>query len=354
MICYAHTFQHLFLLGLPNLSHGPLPQAFIDHLMNQADKRFAQDETLLLFTSNQKQRQATSRAANKSVKNDAASIRLFNQLIMSEDIAQRCLHAKANPKSPESVNLTNSIKQFLKITGSTIPYSQAESFRTLSQIISLNQFHGPPSFFITIAPSDTNSSLVSRLIIGCQGAAPDYQQDFNLPSLNDGNIAVAKNPVICAQVYDLIVGAIFEHLVGMPRSRELRKQHLPPSLRQSGIFGRPIAFIGVNESQARGTLHLHFLLWTDQLAPCIAQYVADNPRFWDDFSNVVDSMVKASLDDIFYEQASTLSNNHTPYNTQSRLPFRLFLNTCTTIYLFLNKSTALKSNLCFTIFTLYL
>ena len=54
---------------------------------------------------------------------------------------------------------------------------------------------------------------------------------------------------------------------------------LHPEERKTTLFGKVLAFFGVHEAQGRGSLHFHFLLWTDALFDQVIQHAVEKEEF---------------------------------------------------------------------------
>ena len=65
----------------------------------------------------------------------------------------------------------------------------------------------------------------------------------------------AKDPYAAARYFHFIIRTVLECLLGIQKKRDNKFDRKP------GIFGIVNAYIGTVESQKRGTLHLHILIW---------------------------------------------------------------------------------------------
>ena len=74
------------------------------------------------------------------------------------------------------------------------------------------------------------------------------------PDANKRAQNIAADPYAAAKSFHFLIRAVFECLFGIQTSKFQVKN-------QQGIFGRVSAYFGMVESQGRGTLHLHTLLW---------------------------------------------------------------------------------------------
>ena len=108
-----------------------------------------------------------------------------------------------------------------------------------------------PSFYVTLAPNDTDSQLVLRLSSRRkQSAESDVLVEMPLPL--DRQRELAQNPVAAAQVFGLIVETLFEKIFGLQLSHKVKSTGLPPHLRPMGSFGTAYNFFSVFEVQGRG------------------------------------------------------------------------------------------------------
>ena len=109
---------------------------------------------------------------------------------------------------------------------------------------------GGPKFFITINPDDMRHPLVLTL----RGDVsyrwrPIVTRDFARYCQTRAKL-VAQNPVLQAQFFDRIFRAVTDVLFGFGRESHV------------GIFGEVAAHYDIIESQGKGTLHAHGLVWT--------------------------------------------------------------------------------------------
>ncbi len=130
-----------------------------------------------------------------------------------------------------------------------------ESRKSLqSKIWSTNLAFNPPSLWITINPSDTYDPIAQVLA----GANIDLDHFLNSagPLAKDQGQNMASDPFAATEYFHLIITVILEELFGIKAAMTGASV-----CRKDGIFGQVNAYIGAVESQGRGTLHLHILLW---------------------------------------------------------------------------------------------
>ena len=105
-------------------------------------------------------------------------------------------------------------------------------------------YFGAPHFFITINPADIHSPLLLK--IGGVKIQPELlgrRYEFRAKFLKD-------NPVLQAIYFDIIIKNVIKFLLGFDKKNNVE-----------GILGYIKAYYGCVETQDRGSLHLHMLVW---------------------------------------------------------------------------------------------
>ena len=109
---------------------------------------------------------------------------------------------------------------------------------------------GGPKFFITINPDDMRHPLILSLRGDISNVwHPTVSREF-VRYCHMRSRVVAGNPVLQAQFFDLIFRAVTDILFGFGRETQV------------GIFGEVAAHYDIIESQGKGTLYAHGLIWT--------------------------------------------------------------------------------------------
>lgn len=116
----------------------------------------------------------------------------------------------------------------------------------------MSAYLGPPSLWITINPSDL-SNPIAQLFAG-----ENIDLDNFLSSLGPDSEKRAKNiaedPYAASKFFHFLIRTILETLFQVKIEGHRVKSGM-------GILGRVAAYFGLVESQGRGTLHLHLLIW---------------------------------------------------------------------------------------------
>ena len=109
-----------------------------------------------------------------------------------------------------------------------------------------------PSLWITINPSDLHDPIAQIFA----GEEIDMDTFINTagPNKEERAINVTCDPYASAWFFKTIIMLILETLFGIKSTERVIE-------RTEGIFGLVNAYIGAVESQNRGSLHAHMLLW---------------------------------------------------------------------------------------------
>ena len=133
--------------------------------------------------------------------------------------------------------------QSIETIAMQVPGSFAQKLRMRSQIRGLIARYGMPAFWITINPSDLRNPLVLIL------AGVEYSGDI-LAAANASirEAAATSNPVAVAEFFHHVCRAVLDGL-------------LATNTGQMGILGDLSNHFAVVETNGRGMLHLHALVW---------------------------------------------------------------------------------------------
>jgi Helitron helicase-like domain at N-terminus/PIF1-like helicase len=127
--------------------------------------------------------------------------------------------------------------------GMQVPESYAQKLKRRSEIKGLIARYGMPAFWLTINPADLKNPLVLQL------AGITYSAD-TLPAAAAAirEATATSNPVAVAEFFHHTCNGIFKGLLGTDTGR-------------IGILGEVANHFGVVETNGRGMLHLHGLIW---------------------------------------------------------------------------------------------
>ena len=171
--------------------------------------------------------------------------------------------------------------------------SNQSRYQRRSQIWSTSIRKGPPSLWITVNPSDLHDPIAQVLageqinldaFIATEGPTKDTQAHN-----------VANDPFAASKFFHFVINAMLETLFGIRTTRYQVHSKM-------GVFGRVAAYFGTVESQGRGTLHLHLLVW-----------------LW--FTPAADEITELFKNEVFRQRvANYIRANIRAYQDSKRLP----------------------------------
>jgi len=161
--------------------------------------------------------------------------------------------------------------------------SNQSRYKLRSQIWSTTISKGPPSLWITINPSDIHDPI-AQIFAGENIDLDSFISTLG-PDRNQRAKNIAADPYAAAKFFHFIIRAILENLFQVKPTPYKVKSG-------TGIFGSVSAYFGTVESQGRGTLHLHLLVWlkhtpsADELSNLLKS---------DDFRERICAFIRANL-----------------------------------------------------------
>jgi hypothetical protein len=130
--------------------------------------------------------------------------------------------------------------------------SNQSRYQLRSQIWSTSIRKGPPTLWITVNPSDLHDPI-AQILAGEQIDLDAFLATAG-PNKDDRAKTIANDPYAASKFFHFIIQTMFETLFAIKVTRY--QVHS-----KTGVFGRVAAYFGTVESQGRGTLHLHLLIW---------------------------------------------------------------------------------------------
>ena len=284
LILYG-CFPTLFLFGDGLNNSKSVSDKLARHLLLYHDNRFAHNIQFIFYLFNAKMRHIAISNTSLYVKNNPKAVREISTLIMSTDLLSKVKEAKNNPEGKDAKDLLALLSEHLQPASSKLPFSIGERKLQLSQLLAYCRHFGAPSFFVTISPNDADNPLVLYLANETLGSTIVLPKEYP-DRVNISN----QNPVACAEVFYRSMEKVMSTLIGYTPSHH-RRANTSPS---KGILGTPNAHFGVIETQGRGTLHIHFLIWSS-FRPKTLQMVAHNATLSECAGKVLDTMTIASI-----------------------------------------------------------
>ena len=228
----------------------------VKHLFSLSDRRFQEHYSFLFTAFNILQRrEILLHTSLKVCKSNFSEVAQQFASVSPETIhiiTERMSHGDSTTaNNADERKVLNLMKQVRAIT-SNIPGSSASRVSMRNEIRGLMIEKGMPSFFITINPADVYNPLVKFLggaDIDIDNLLPD-----EVPNYWEQSILVAKNLFVAAKFFNIYMKAFISALLGYdPKQMNL----------EGGILGVVKAYYGCVETQGRGTLHCHMMVWLE-------------------------------------------------------------------------------------------
>jgi len=176
-------------------------------------------------------------------------------------------------------------------TMSRYPGSNEERAVWRQEAYALTTRFGFPHLFFTVTPDDVNS-LTVMLYTGAMDADMFFDADTSgVPSHSVRLKVVSKDPVADARFFERTLRVIVRVLLGWDVDAQR-------AVEGGGVFGIVKAFFGVVETQGRGSLHAHNLVWVRGMPPTVEQITEalhSDPAFCKRFLTWADSVSSAVL-----------------------------------------------------------
>jgi hypothetical protein len=307
-------FPDLFFLGKGVDRKGSVSASTRAHWLHHHSMRFEKNPQLLFLMFNQLQRHEACRQVSASVSSNPVHVKKLQELLARPDFVEVATAALEDRECQEGKALLRQIEKLIQMSGKAIPYSAMERKSAISQLYSLVQFYGLPSWFVTVSPDDTNSRIV--MTISNRFA---WEKTAGEPGTNDGDAQAPKlqdkvewsvacdypkrarqladNPVAAAKYFAAMAEAMMEHLCQL-KCNHVTKRTTGHSKRKVGVLGKTLAHFAALECQGRGSLHFHAVIWSG-LTPELLQALASNDPelrgLRDAAADVLDSMARAKL-----------------------------------------------------------
>lgn len=252
---FEKAFPCLYPYGQGGLeSERPVPLDFPEHIrwsLQYCDRRFRKHETFPFITFGISQRRQALTSSRIQIKRHTFEREAHTvATITAEKLDQaRVEEERGVPVSDEAVR---ALKRHVYATAARVSGTDQSRYRLRSQIWSTSTVLGPPSLWITINPSDLHDPIAQIF------AGEEIDMDKFLATLGPDKAKRAKNvandPYAAAKFFHFMITTILETLFQVKVTPAQVKSGM-------GVFGRVAAYFGTVESQGRGILHLHLLVW---------------------------------------------------------------------------------------------
>jgi len=279
--------------GAPEDQSRPVEIKFKEHiryLLYYDDRRFETNHSFIFVVFNLLQRRdACFHAQLIATKPYFQASANEIQSINSKDIEMALDNNSKRIYNTESNSALNKLLQHIKTVGGRVmgsAYSRT-ALRTRIHALIFNQ--GLPSIFLTLNPADIHSP-VALYFAGVQLNLDKIQNDQLMDTYKRAEI-IASHPVATAKFFHLLITNILNTMIG------------------GGILGPIKAYFGTVESQGRGSLHLHLLIWLDHdMKPSDMKEKIQDAGFRDKLKAYLEDIIKEDLDEFKEIHAFESSN----------------------------------------------
>ena len=286
------SFPWMFPTGRELKCQGSLPTGLVKHFLQFYDRRFS-DHDFIFFLFDQSRRHACCRAYHATIKNNPSIINLWYDLIHDENFTRNVRQAIKYPDSPFAKELIQHVKKILNVVNNKIPLSANRDVTHLNNIQSINHYRSTAALFVTVSPDIQNNVLLLSFFKDQHKNNPldvfkikfDYHTRLSL---------VVNDPVLASQMYDLIIKNLEKFLFNFKTSS--KSSHCIDSFPQ-GVLGVVHAIIKKTETQDKGLLHSHWLVYTSYNQLLIRQLVTTfcSQKIVDAITEYVDSIQTSSI-----------------------------------------------------------
>lgn len=267
--------------GAPEDQSRSVPINFQEHVryfLSYNDRRFEKNHSFIFVIFNILQRrqacfQAKLIASKPYFKNTSHEI----NTLTSEDIQKALENNMQKNNSTELNNPTGHLFRHIKTIGGRVmgsAYSRT-ALRTKLHALIYNQ--GLPHIFLTLNPADIHSPL-ALYFAGEDIDLDNFQANKMMDTYKRAAI-IASHPVATAKSFHTLISNIINTLI------------------VGGILGPIKAYFGTVESQGRGSLHLHLLVWLDlSMKPVDFRKKIKDPKFRDKLKSYLEDVIKEDLE----------------------------------------------------------
>ena len=252
---FERAFPCLFPFGLGGIE-APQPNEvpFGEHIkwaLRYHDRRFRKHETFPFVAFGIQQRREALRSARIQMKrkNFEADANLLSTVTPAKLQQAQMEEEKNLPISDPAVRL---LRKHVHATGGRVMGSDQSRYQLRSQMWSTAIYLGPPSLWVTINPCDLHDPIAQIFA----GEKIDMDKFLALAGPDKDKRAknISDDPYAAAKFFHFLIKTILKVLFGIEAtSYQIHSK--------KGIYGRVAAYFGAVESQGRGTLHLHIILW---------------------------------------------------------------------------------------------
>ena len=123
----------------------------------------------------------------------------FTEIVQAPGFMDELKKAIKLLDAKESKVLLANLMPLLRLGGATVPFGPVQQSLAVSKLCSMLFYFGLPAWFITVSPSDIDSTLILRLSNPLNDNTDPLHLDFVIPHMDVGLETLARNPVAAAE-----------------------------------------------------------------------------------------------------------------------------------------------------------
>ncbi|CAF3984286.1 unnamed protein product [Rotaria sordida] len=273
----------------------------IRYLLFYNDRRFEKNHSFIFVVFNLLQRRdacfhAQLIATKPYFRSSAHEI----QSLSSNDIETALKNISERTYDMRSNNALNKLVNHIKTIGGRVMGSAYSRMALRTRIHALIYNQGLPSIFLTINPADIHSP-VALYFAGVKLDLNNIQTEQLMDTYRRAEI-IASHPIATAKFFRVLITNILDTMI------------------IGGVLGPVKAYFGTVESQGRGSLHLHLLIWLDHnMKPADMKQKIQNADFREKLKAYLEDIIKEDLDEFKDKQVFENLNVPRSFDTPPRL-----------------------------------
>lgn len=197
------------------------------------------------------------------------------------------------------------LRQQLRAVRTRVKGTDESRQHVRSKIWGATLMFNPPNLWVTINPADMQDPI-AQVFAGAEINLDNFLATAG-PTAGQRSANIANDPYASAQFFHFMIKVIIHELFGF------KKKATGNPERKKGILGHVQAYVGTVETQGRGSLHLHMMLWL-QDAPT-AQQMQDSLKtdaFRAKIKAYIASVIKADVQGLNTSQLNAMPKTTAP------------------------------------------
>ena len=361
------TFPHVFMYGRAHCDfkrkrneeevtseqkNGPntLNNSAIRHILLQYTTVAARDRELLFYLFDYKMRHACMKNLSCKIRSNPKAFKEYASLMNSEEMKSKIKQAARNPEKKDAKEVIRLVSPFLKIGSKNTFCAPLKGDDGLSKTYAMTRRFGPASTFLTITPDDISNPTSFRLamrsdnnvtfpatctddFLDCFRNNEKFVQccEIKVPTNYSARVkAATSNPVAVALEFQSLMENIMTILIGCKPSMTMHNNsknvktwyfQLPSKkgTHRKGVFGHITAFYGQIETQQRGALHFHVIIYGG-LCPKLLESCASFTELCEEVQKALDTMYIAEIPRCLHVQHELLQTMKSTVSARQFLP----------------------------------